>query len=1648
MQRNRVALRPENAAIAGMPSRTHPYRLALPWAWLLGLFICGTLWGQRAPTPYEASLAIAREHTAKGAHALASDAYRSALALAPDDEARRWCALWDITSHAATLSLRPFSETLNREIEALLLPYDLHGQARDVYWAEVMKLRLDLRTNKSPANRLMGWCEVADFWGRQIDSEAARRGFEESITRLVLLWERREYRSELAATQRALAWMHDTAASANGRVRSLLKVRLAEALELTRTASSDAERIERAHEEAILESQGTPQAVEASLARAWWHNVAIPGGSRRRGGILETHVDYERALREIELAVIQAEAQPKQSLPVSSFEDRLTGLENHLVELKAPRLELVSDPVQHSDTPLVFSVRAFHVPTVTIELIPIDDVTLHALRSQRRHPLATPAAWLRRSPVASWHLSTSIAQGQFGQCTLTRAVNEKLEPGNYLLVARAPSGSLNLMERTGVQLSSLRALALHNQPGEVELHVMDAATGAPVLELNGMIIRNGVPTPFSLGPQDGAQLRLPSPLPSSDETLGLAGTAKGQPFYVPFVPENTRPWVDPPRKVHFVTDRRLYLPGETVRWKLALRTVEQGRLTIPEGLSMTVTATGDGSRTLGTWTGTLNPFGTMSGALALPPHLAPQSVYFDCTPTASPEKRPLPRASIRVDHIRPPEVELKLTIPAERMARAKPGSDLTLDLAARYFSGEAVPGIELELEALFHPLGFGNRQSATDGRPSSTAPVLVTRRLQTDANGSARETLMIPGELDGSCVVQLQARLASNAMAASANLRLIARAAGFTAEVSGPNSALPTTYEFGSGRLASPPLFMPAHQEHRLQLLTRGATDQPASADVRISLQRRIWSDLWQTSDGTVVDLGSHPSGTAPRPSAQLRAGYVDTPIHSQVTSTSSNGHGECALPPLPPGLYELVLSEPSDLEASRPAGRCTLYVADETTRRLPRSPKEPLLVLPRSDRLVTGAPVEVLVVSSRWTPKVWIGLATPSGHQSLIETMEGNSRVFTLPWNHAYLEGLVISAVPLDDSPLLAESRRLAPPDSSGVLDIQLKALPATNRPGASQRVAVRTLDAEGNPVPSEVLIAAVDASLDSLSRQGHSLLVEDLRYVPPIARTGLTSSAMPVSQIVATASAGETLVTIPPRHQLFPIDRTTLERGGIGRGMGGMGSGGSMTPRIRDNFVHTAGWFPEVQTDARGEATVEFTMPDRLTSWRLFAEALDKTQRSGFAQIEAKTSLPLQSRLRLPRAIVAGDMFHALGALVSTATKSQVATASLHLSEADSAFLTRRSPETAEQVVPAKGESVLSWELRALQPGTASLTLEAQTQDESDAMRLPLPILEDGILQPTGTAGRVGEKSLKLSFDLPTPLDPNRSTVQIELAPGVATSVLGALPYLIEYPHGCVEQTMNRFLPAAVAAAWLRDLGLDSKAIDDVLLGKQGTSSWGSQPVTPRLSLDALIQQGLSRLSSAQLFPGGFGWWSQGDPDAFMTGLVLRGLSVTAKTGIIVPPSLMTGTRQTVLASLRSEGRSLGDMDRVWLLSAVLMAGPLSEQERKTVTGNYENLHLTREKLPPAGLALLLQCAHHLARATEVPELVRRLETTAQRNRSRELGELVHWGQSERHFRALEGMIESTALCLEALLLVDPKHPLIDPAADALLINRQSNR
>jgi hypothetical protein len=49
----------------------------------------------------------------------------------------------------------------------------------------------------------------------------------------------------------------------------------------------------------------------------------------------------------------------------------------------------------------------------------------------------------------------------------------------------------------------------------------------------------------------------------------------------------------------------------------------------------------------------------------------------------------------------------------------------------------------------------------------------------------------------------------------------------------------------------------------------------------------------------------------------------------------------------------------------------------------------------------------------------------------------------------------------------------------------------------------------------------------------------------------------------------------------------------------------------------------------------------------------------------------------------------------------------------------------------------------------------------------------------------------------------------------------MLDALPYLIDYPYGCTEQTMSRFLPAVITMKTLRDLGLKPETAMNRIFG-----------------------------------------------------------------------------------------------------------------------------------------------------------------------------------------------------------------------------------
>ena len=61
-----------------------------------------------------------------------------------------------------------------------------------------------------------------------------------------------------------------------------------------------------------------------------------------------------------------------------------------------------------------------------------------------------------------------------------------------------------------------------------------------------------------------------------------------------------------------------------------------------------------------------------------------------------------------------------------------------------------------------------------------------------------------------------------------------------------------------------------------------------------------------------------------------------------------------------------------------------------------------------------------------------------------------------------------------------------------------------------------------------------------------------------------------------------------------------------------------------------------------------------------------------------------------------------------------------------------------------------------------------------------------------------RGSEVAVQLSIPKERKKDSTRLSIQV--TPSLAVTMLDALPYLIDYPYGCTEQTLSRFMPAVI--------------------------------------------------------------------------------------------------------------------------------------------------------------------------------------------------------------------------------------------------------
>ena len=96
--------------------------------------------------------------------------------------------------------------------------------------------------------------------------------------------------------------------------------------------------------------------------------------------------------------------------------------------------------------------------------------------------------------------------------------------------------------------------------------------------------------------------------------------------------------------------------------------------------------------------------------------------------------------------------------------------------------------------------------------------------------------------------------------------------------------------------------------------------------------------------------------------------------------------------------------------------------------------------------------------------------------------------------------------------------------------------------------------------------------------------------------------------------------------------------------------------------------------------------------------------------------------------------------------------------------------------------------------------LRMLALTDEESDAVQMKFPVYVHGMLKTESYSGTLRPEQRLGTFEVSVPPERrvDQTRLEVRYSPTLAGAMVDALPYLIDYPYGCTEQTLNRFLPA----------------------------------------------------------------------------------------------------------------------------------------------------------------------------------------------------------------------------------------------------------
>jgi len=358
----------------------------------------------------------------------------------------------------------------------------------------------------------------------------------------------------------------------------------------------------------------------------------------------------------------------------------------------------------------------------------------------------------------------------------------------------------------------------------------------------------------------------------------------------------------------------------------------------------------------------------------------------------------------------------------------------------------------------------------------------------------------------------------------------------------------------------------------------------------------------------------------------------------------------------------------------------------------------------------------------------------------------------------------------------------------------------------------------------------------------------------------------------------------------------------------------------QIRRNFNETAFFLPDLRTDSAGNTSFSFTIPEALTTWKWMTLAHTKDLAFGYSEKSIITQKQLMVQPNAPRFLREGDRMELSAKIVNLTDSEMTGQVTLQLTDPTNnqsvdGWWSNRQPNQYFTVGARQSVSVgFAIEIPYQYNRPLTYRIVANARNYSDGEEATLPVVSNRMLVteslPLNMPGN-GTRMFKFDKLLQSAGSEtlNHHAVTVEFTSNPAWYAVQALPYLMEYPYECAEQTFNRYYSNALAsmiagnplirrvfekwktadtAALLSNLQKNQE-LKSILLEETPWVFAGKSEAQQKKNIALLFDSArmekelgsaLDKLQEMQSPNGGFVWFKGGPDDRYITQYILTGI------------------------------------------------------------------------------------------------------------------------------------------------------------------------